>query len=104
MLGQPGIHRRWCNYACAPRWPPALQPLPTLAWAALFAPAQTPQPLLDKINADFNAAMRDAKVRMRQLKAGAEADPGTQEQMRHRLKAELSKWGKVIKTAGIQVS
>jgi tripartite-type tricarboxylate transporter receptor subunit TctC len=70
----------------------------------LFAPAQTPQPLLDKINADFNAAMRDAKVRMRQLKAGAKAEPGTQEQMRQRLKAELSKWGKVIKTAGIQVS
>lgn len=74
------------------------------SWAALFAPAKTPQPLLDKINADFNAAMGDAEVRKRLLEAGAEADPGTQEQMRQRLKAELTKWEKVIKTAGIQVS
>jgi tripartite-type tricarboxylate transporter receptor subunit TctC len=74
------------------------------SWAALFAPAKTPQPLLDKINADFNAAMGDPEVRKRLLEAGAEADPGTQEQMRQRLKAELGKWEKVIKTAGIQVS
>jgi len=74
------------------------------SWAALFAPAKTPQPLLDKINVDFNAAMGDAEVRKRLLEAGAEADPGTQEQMRHRLKAELTKWEKVIKTAGIQIS
>ena len=43
-------------------------------------------------------------VRKRLLEAGAEADPGTQEQMRQRLKAELTKWEKVIRTAGIQVS
>jgi tripartite-type tricarboxylate transporter receptor subunit TctC len=72
------------------------------SWAALFAPAKTPQPLLDKINADFNTAMNDAEVRKRLLEAGAEADPGTQEQMRQRLKAELTKWEKVIKTAGIK--
>lgn len=74
------------------------------SWAALFAPAKTPQPLLDKINADFNTAMNDAEVRKRLLEAGAEADPGTQEQMRQRLKAELTKWEKVIRTAGIKAS
>ena len=74
------------------------------SWAALFAPAKTPQPLLDKINADFNTAMGDSDVRKRLLEAGVEADPGTQEQMRQRLKAELTKWEKVIRTAGIQAS
>jgi tripartite-type tricarboxylate transporter receptor subunit TctC len=78
--------------------------LPTLAWAALFAPAQTPQPLLNKINVDFNAAMGDAEVRKRLLETGAEADPGTQEPMRQRLKTELTKWEKVIRSAGIQAS
>ena len=57
--------------------------------------------MLDKINADFNTAMKDPDVRRRLLEAGAEADPGTQEQMRQRLRAELDKWAKVIKTAGI---
>jgi len=71
------------------------------SWAALFAPAQTPQPVLDKINADFNTVMKDPEVRRRLLEAGAEVDPGTQEQMRQRLRSELDKWAKVIKAGGI---
>jgi len=71
------------------------------SWAALFAPAQTPKAVLDKINADFNVAMNDPSVKQKLLQAGAEADAGTQEQMRKRLHAEIEKWGKVIKTAGI---
>ena len=71
------------------------------SWAALFAPAQTPQAVLDKINVDFNTVMKDSEVRRRLLEAGAEADPGTQEQMRQRLRSELDKWAKVIKAGGI---
>lgn len=71
------------------------------SWAALFAPAKTPQPILRKINADFNVAMSDPAVRQRLLQAGAEADAGTQDQMRQRLHAEVEKWRKVIRTAGI---
>jgi len=71
------------------------------SWAALFAPAKTPQAVLDKVNVDFNTAFNDPAVRKRLLDAGAEADPGTQEQMRKRLRSELEKWAKVIKTAGI---
>jgi tripartite-type tricarboxylate transporter receptor subunit TctC len=71
------------------------------SWAALFAPARTPQPILNKINADFNVAMNDPGVRQRLLQVGADADPGTQEQMRQRLHSEIEKWKKVIQTAGI---
>lgn len=71
------------------------------SWAALFAPAHTPQPILNKLNADFNVAMNDPAVRQRMVQAGADADPGTQEQMRQRLHSEIEKWKKVIQTAGI---
>ena len=71
------------------------------SWAALFAPAHTPQPILNKLNADFNLAMNDPAVRQRMVQAGADADPGTQEQMRQRLHGEIEKWKKVIQTAGI---
>lgn len=71
------------------------------SWAALFAPARTPRSVLDRINADFNATMNDAGVRQRLLQAGAEADPGSQEQMRQRLRGEIDKWRKVIQVAGI---
>ncbi len=72
------------------------------SWAALFAPARTPPAVLARINADFNTALRDAAVRQRLLTAGAEADPGTQQQMRERLSSELRKWAQVVKVAGIQ--
>jgi tripartite-type tricarboxylate transporter receptor subunit TctC len=45
------------------------------SWAALFAPAHTPQPILNKLNADFNVAMNDPAVRQRMVQAGADADP-----------------------------
>ncbi|MBY4899182.1 tripartite tricarboxylate transporter substrate binding protein [Cupriavidus sp. AU9028] len=71
------------------------------SWAALFAPARTPQALLDRINADFNGVLNDAGVRQRLQQAGAEADPCSQQQMRERLHAEIGKWRRVIQTAGI---
>ncbi|MFT4268483.1 MAG: tripartite tricarboxylate transporter substrate-binding protein [Xenophilus sp.] len=71
------------------------------SWAALFAPARTPPAVLARINADFNTAMNDASVRQRLLEAGAEADPGTPEQLRQRLRGEMAKWSKVVRAAGI---
>lgn len=71
------------------------------SWAALFAPARTPPAVLDKINADFNTAFKDPAVRQRLLDAGAEAAPGTRQEMQQFLRAEIAKWAKVIKTAGI---
>lgn len=72
------------------------------SWAALFAPAKTPAPVLEKMNADFNKAMKDPAVKARLLDAGAEADAGTPAQMAKRLKSELAKWKQVIETAGIK--
>lgn len=72
------------------------------SWAALFAPVRTPPALIAGINADFNTAMKDPAVRQRLLAAGAEADPGTPEQMRTRLSEELRKWARVVKTANIR--
>ena len=57
--------------------------------------------MLDKINADFNTAFKDPAVRQRLLDGGAETAPGTQQEMRDFLRAEIAKWAKVIKTAGI---
>ncbi|MDR2327295.1 MAG: tripartite tricarboxylate transporter substrate binding protein [Acidovorax sp.] len=72
------------------------------SWAALFAPAKTPEAVLAKLNADFNQALSDPAVKARLLEAGAEGDPGTAEDLRQRLKSELQKWKKVIQTAGIK--
>lgn len=72
------------------------------SWAALFAPARTPPAVLDRINTDFNTALRDASVRQRLLSAGAEADPGSRAQMGAHLRSELRKWAEVVKVADIR--
>ena len=74
------------------------------SWAAFFAPAKTPKPIQEKLNRDLNTVMNDPAVRQKLLEAGAEADPGTQEQMKKRLRSEIDKWAKVITAAGITAS
>lgn len=73
------------------------------SWAALFAPAGTPKDVIAKINADFNKVMRDPDVKQRLYIAGAEADPGTPEQLAQLLQSEMDKWAKVVKAANIKV-
>ncbi|WP_267254045.1 tripartite tricarboxylate transporter substrate-binding protein [Diaphorobacter caeni] len=73
-------------------------------WVALLAPAETPKPIQEKRNRDFNAVMNDPAVRQKLFEAGAEADPGTQDQMKKRLRSEIEKWAKVIKAAEITAS
>lgn len=73
------------------------------SWAALFAPAGTPKDVIAKINTDFNKVMRDPDVKQRLYVAGAEADPGTPEEMARRLQSEMDKWAKVVKAADIKI-
>ncbi|MDR2328319.1 MAG: tripartite tricarboxylate transporter substrate binding protein, partial [Comamonas sp.] len=73
------------------------------SWAALFAPAGTPKEIVAKVNADFNQVMRAQEVRQRLYVAGAEADPGTPEEMAQRLQSEIDKWARVVKAAQIRI-
>lgn len=73
------------------------------SWAALFAPAGTPKEVIQKINTDFNTVMRDPEVKQRLYVAGAEAQPGTPEQMAAFLQDEITKWAKVVKEAHITI-
>ena len=73
------------------------------SWAALFAPAGTPKEVVAKINADFNQVMRDPDVKQRLYVAGAEANPGTPDDLAKLLQAEMDKWAKVVKAANIKI-
>ena len=59
--------------------------------------------MIAKINTDFNKVMRDPEVKQRLYVAGAEADPGTPEDMARRLQSEMDKWAKVVKAADIKI-
>ena len=93
---------------------PALPEVPTVIESGIkgfevvgfygfLAPAGTPKDVVAKINTDFNKVMRDPEVKQRLYVAGAEADPGTPEEMAQRLQAEMDKWAKVVKAANIKI-
>ena len=92
---------------------PAAPDLPTVAenglpgyafdvWYGLFAPAKTPPAVLNKINADANAALRDAETARRFAAGGVDVIGGSVEESNKYLQAEMVKWAKVIREAGIK--
>ena len=90
----------------------AMPELPTIAeslpgydaatWGGILAPAGTPKPVVLKLNAAMNAALKQEDVRSRLTGAGVEIQGGTPEQFGEVIKAEVEKWGRIVKAAGIQ--
>ena len=71
-------------------------------WFALLAPRGTPQPILDRLNAQVNKALASPELRERLQRAGADPAGGSIEEFRLRMAAETERWGKVIRFAGIK--
>ncbi len=94
---------------------PSLQFVPTLheqglkdfeisIWHGLYVAKGTPKPVLDKLNVALAASLKDPQFRDSMAKLGAEpvsADRATPESLAKHLKAEIEKWGPIIKKAGI---
>ena len=88
--------------------------LPTVAEAALpgyesvlhygiVAPAGTPRPIVEKLNAAMQAALAEADVRERIIADGAEPLPGTPEDYAADIDREETKWSKVVRVSGAKV-
>jgi tripartite-type tricarboxylate transporter receptor subunit TctC len=94
--------------AVAPELPTAAEAgLPGFAitvWFGMYAPKGTPQPVIDKLAAALREALKDGDVKSRLAAAGAEpvaAERARPEALRDFLKAEIDKWGPIIKKAGV---
>lgn len=70
-------------------------------WYGLMAPAGTPPAVVQRLNAETNAAIADAEVKKKAEAAGLQLRGGTQAAFRTFLDAEARKWAQVIKVAGI---
>lgn len=96
----------------AERWP-AAKDIPTVAesgvpgfevvaWFGLMAPAGTPQPIVDRLNAELAKLLADPAVKERLLALGAEASPTSPQEFTSFIDAETAKWGDVVKRANVQ--
>jgi len=73
-------------------------------WYGLFAPAKTPRAVLEKLNADVNAALRDAATAKRFAASGVDVIGGGLDDTAKYLQTEITKWARVIREAGIQAN
>jgi tripartite-type tricarboxylate transporter receptor subunit TctC len=73
------------------------------AWHGLFAPAGTPQPIVDKLAADFARVLAMPEVRKRLTDIGLEPVGTTPAQFAAVVKADHAKWGQVIRSANIKL-
>src|SRR5436305_14086835 len=71
-------------------------------WGGILAPAGTPKDIVAKLNGGINAALAQEDVRARLSTAGVEIQGGTPEQFGEVIKAEIDKWGRVVRQAGIE--
>jgi len=92
---------------------PALPDVPTIgeslkgfeadSWFGLMMPAGTPREIIMKVNAEVLKILVSQEVKDRLLAQGGVAAGGTPEQLAERIKADIAKWGKVARTAGIKI-
>ena len=73
------------------------------SWYAMFVPAKTPKPVIDKLNTALNTVLKEPDIRAKLLAQGAEAVGGSPTELGKVVTAEMSKWRKLAKDAGIKV-
>jgi tripartite-type tricarboxylate transporter receptor subunit TctC len=72
------------------------------AWNALFAPAGTPSPIVNRLNALVKTGLAHPESKAVMEAQGLDATPSTPAELGQLVRTELAKWAKVINTAGIK--
>lgn len=73
------------------------------SWFAIFAPAQTPKAIVDKLNADIVKVLRTPELHERLVGLGFQVVGSKPEELGRFVKSEIAKWTKVIKDSGAKV-
>jgi tripartite-type tricarboxylate transporter receptor subunit TctC len=74
-----------------------------VSWQAIFAPAGTPRPIVDRLHAEIAKILQDPEVRDRLAKLGLDPSGMTPAELTAFQKAEIEKWAKVVKAANIKI-
>jgi tripartite-type tricarboxylate transporter receptor subunit TctC len=82
---------------------PGTQGFEVVSWQALFAPAGTPKPIVDKLHAEILKIIQTPEMQDRIKGLGMQPSALTPEQVLNFQKAEIEKWAQVIKAANIKL-
>ena len=72
------------------------------AWVALVAPRATPRAIVQRVNADIRAELSDKDMRAQLAAQGLEPAGGTPEALGQHIRAEIERWRRVIREAGVR--
>jgi tripartite-type tricarboxylate transporter receptor subunit TctC len=73
------------------------------AWFGVFAPARTPQPVVEQISREIARIVDLPDIKKQMLNQGEEGRPSTPEEFTRFVRAEIEKASKIVKLAGIRV-
>jgi tripartite-type tricarboxylate transporter receptor subunit TctC len=68
----------------------------------VFAPASTPQAIIARLDREIATAVREPQVKARLLGSGVEAVGSSPEEFERAIKADMAKWGKLIRDTGMR--
>lgn len=73
------------------------------SWYGLLAPAKTPKPIIDRLQREVAAVLALPEVRERYLSGGFEPVGNRPEEFTQQIRADLTRWKKVVKDADIRI-
>ncbi|MBT2321832.1 tripartite tricarboxylate transporter substrate binding protein [Variovorax paradoxus] len=93
---------------------PALPDVPTFdevglpgvyasSWYGLMAPAGTPRPIIDKLNAEANQVLQSADMKRRMAEFGAEIGGGTPEEFGQFIASEIKRYESIVRLSGAKL-
>lgn len=74
-----------------------------VSWRGMYVPAGTPRPVIARLNRELVKALQMPDVKERIVAAGFEPMTSTPQELDAFGKAELAKWAKVAKSAGVRI-
>jgi tripartite-type tricarboxylate transporter receptor subunit TctC len=72
------------------------------SWNGVHVPARTPRPIIAKLNAELAKAISPLEIQKRMLDLGLESAGGTPEEFAAFVKADIARWARVVKDAGLR--
>jgi tripartite-type tricarboxylate transporter receptor subunit TctC len=72
------------------------------AWYGIGAPKDTPSWIVERLNAEINAGLEDAKLKTRLTELGSIPFTGSPSDFGKHLASETEKWAKVVRAANIK--
>ena len=81
---------------------PGLKGYSMVSWTGIFAPAQTPGPVVKRLNEELNAVLKDPEVRAKLQEQGAVPGSGSAEELGRFVQAEYARNQKIVQAANIK--